>query len=157
MTFVGMAGRLGAISAETVYIDESLSLLGWLSNQWGPRVSAASPATTLYRQSQISGAEAWVDPGITPRKRHEYAESVATALSRPTNLLTVRIPGAEEYLVALDEAVAAVTTADVKSEDVPKQAAAALSKAAKAWRAINERLGVKEQRAAYRKSLGLEP
>jgi hypothetical protein len=54
-----------------------------------------------------------------------------------------------EYLPALDDAVAAAVGGKKKPKDAPTDAAAK-------WQRITERLGVEQQRSAYRHSLGLE-
>jgi multiple sugar transport system substrate-binding protein len=160
MCFVGISGRLGGVSANSAFPDEALLLLGWLSGSWGQRVSAASPETTLFRHSETTAPEAWVNPGIDPPAARQYAEGVEASLSRPASLLTLRIPGQEEYFAALDEAVATVvaegTTAERSAKDDAAKASAALKSAAQRWNEITERLGREAQRTAYRHSLGLE-
>lgn len=167
--FVGMSGRLGAVSATSSYPEEALQLLGWLSASWGQRVSAASPDTTFYRHSQTAAPEAWVDAGIDAAAARSYAELIEQSLSRPENLLILRVPGTEEYLAALDEAVTSVISGDTAGGDATakppeadakrdqEKAAAALAAVAKRWNEITDRLGRDAQRAAYRRSLGVEP
>lgn len=170
VSLIGFSGRLGAVSATSSYPDEALQLLGWLSAAWGQRVSAASPDTTIYRHSQMASPDAWVDAGIESPAARSYAESVEQSLSRPENLLILRIPAADEYLQALDEAVAAVLAGDstandsadkaapeVQAKHDQERAATALAAVAKRWNEITDRLGREAQRTAYRRSLGLEP
>ena len=49
-----------AAAAQT---DNAFQLLAWLSGrEWGSKVSSASPATTLYRRSQMRAPQPWLDP-----------------------------------------------------------------------------------------------
>ena len=64
-------------------------------------------------------------------------------------LSTLRIPGRDQYLLALDQAVADALAG--------QDARAALETAANRWREITTQLGLEKQRAAYRRSLGLAP
>jgi multiple sugar transport system substrate-binding protein len=113
-------------------------------------VSSASPATTLYRRSQMKSPRVWLDAGTDAAAAQQYAATVYDALSHAAYLSAPRIPGRVEYLAALDAAVRAA----VKGEKPPADALAA---AAAQWRTITEKLGTDAQRKAYRLSLGLEP
>ena len=79
----------------------------------------------------------------------QYAEQTAATLSRRQFLAAFRLPGRDEYLAALDEAVQAAVRGRQKPD-------AALKAAAEKWREINRRLGVEQQKAAYLHSLGLQ-
>jgi multiple sugar transport system substrate-binding protein len=150
-TLLGLAGRLGSISAASSYPAESFRLLAWLSNTWGVRVSAASSYTTLARGSQLAKPELWVDAGIDVSAARQYAKVLESSLSRPrTTLLAPRILGESDYMAALDEAVRAAVEDGVRPEKALEQAAAQ-------WDEITQRVGLDAQRAAYRRSLGLEP
>ncbi len=128
--------------------------MAWLSgHDWGASqgsISAASPATTLYRKSQMRNAATWVDRDTSPEAVRQYADSVRDALSRQDHLSVPRIPGYDRYLAALDDAVAAAVSGQSSSAD-------ALAKAAEAWTQITDQFGLDAQRKAYRSSLGLEP
>ena len=59
------AGWVWAGAAE--HRDAALELLAWLSsNSSGDPASAASPATTLYRRSQLEEAINWVEKPVSP-------------------------------------------------------------------------------------------
>ncbi len=160
MCFVGISGRLGGVSANCGYPDEALLLLGWLSSSWSQRVSAASPETTLFRHSQTTSPEAWLNPGIDPPAARQYAEGLEESLSRPASLLALRIPGQDEYFAALEEAVATAVAAGKTTEPSTKDESAkvseALKTAAQRWNEITDRWGRDAQRTAYRHSLGLD-
>jgi hypothetical protein len=125
-------------------------LLVWLSdNQMCTQISAASPATTLFRRSHLKSPGAWTEKPISATAALKYGEAAEAALRHEQWLGALRLPGRAEYLAALDEAVVAAVKGD-------KSALDALLEADSKWQKITERLGVDRQRAAYRHSLGLE-
>lgn len=146
---LGSAGRLGSITAKGAEPAGAFQVLAWLAgHEWGPKVSSASPATTLYRRSQIRTPQPWLDPGTDATAAQAYATSVHDALNRQQYLLTPRIPGEARYMEALDAAVHAT----LRQEKSPAEA---LKEAAAQWQAITESLGIDAQKSAYRSSLGL--
>ncbi|MGO9111058.1 MAG: ABC transporter substrate-binding protein [Thermoguttaceae bacterium] len=147
---LGVTGRMGVVHVESEHSDAAFELLLWLTDsRWGSQVFAASPATTLFRRSQVVSPKAWVENSVSPTAARQYAEQTAETLSRQQFLASLRLPGRADYLAALDEAARAA----VRGEQKP---AGALKAAADTWREINQRLGVERQRAAYMHSLGLQ-
>lgn len=147
--FLGIAGRVGVVRSESEHADAAFELLLWLTDpQWGSRVFAASPATTLFRHGQAAAPKAWVESSVSATAARQYAEQTAEALSRQQCLASLRIPGRSDYLAALDEAVQAAA----RGQRTPAEA---LAEAAQKWRTVNQRLGVERQRTAYLHSLGL--
>jgi ABC-type glycerol-3-phosphate transport system substrate-binding protein len=148
---LGVAGRLGSVVQRTAAADSALGLLQWLSTApWDRQICPASAATTLFRQRQLTEPSRWVESGLPPAAAKEYAEIATRALTRDQWLFAPRLPGHAEYLDALDEAVRAA----VEEKQSPQ---AALNAAAERWREITNRLGLDSQRAAYLRSIGLEP
>jgi multiple sugar transport system substrate-binding protein len=154
VTLLGLSGRLASLCEGSANSPAAFQLLAWLSGKnWGSdigSVSSASPATTLYRRSQLRLTQPWVDAGTDIEAARQYGESVRDALNRTTYLLALRIPGHDRYLAALDAAVAQA----LGGEASPKEA---LATAAAQWNQITDELGRDAQRQAYRNSLGLEP
>ena len=146
---LGVAGRVGVVSAGSEHVDAAFQLLVWLTDQpWDSRVFAASPATTLFRSGQVASARAWVEGNAPAAAARRYAEQTAETLARRQFLASLRLPGRADYLAALDEAVESA----VRGTQKPAEA---LKAAAGKWREINLRLGVEGQKAAYMHSLGL--
>ena len=138
------------VRAESSHAAAAFEFLFWLTDpQWGSQVFAASPATTLFRRSQVASPKAWVESSISATAARQYAEQTADTLSRRQFLASLRVPGRADYLAALDEAVQAA----VRGKQKPVEA---LKAAAEKWREINKRFGVEQQRAAYLHSLGLQ-
>jgi len=147
---LGVAGRMGMVRAESEQTDAAFELLLWLTDpQWGRQVFAASPATTLFRRSQVASPKGWVESITSATASRQYAAQTAETLSRRQFLASLRIPGRADYLAALDEAVQSA----VRGKQKPAEA---LKAAAEKWREINQRLGVERQRTAYLHSLGLQ-
>jgi multiple sugar transport system substrate-binding protein len=147
---LSIAGRLGVVGKDSPQADAAFQLLLWLSDgQMSPQISAASPATTLFRQSNLPSAAAWVEKSATDNAAaQQYADVTEAALRHEQWLGALRVPGRAEYLAALDNAVAVAVGGKKSPQD-------ALTEAAAKWREITKRLGAKQQRSAYRHSLGL--
>jgi ABC-type glycerol-3-phosphate transport system substrate-binding protein len=147
---LAVAGRLGVVNAKSAHADAAFQLLLWLSDsRMSPQLSAASPATTLFRQSNLKSPSQWVEKPVSALAAAQYGEATEAALRHEQWLGALRLPGRAEYLAALDEAVTAAVRGDKSALDV-------LLQADKKWREITARLGIERQRAAYRHSLGLE-
>jgi multiple sugar transport system substrate-binding protein len=145
---LGIAGRVG-LAAKGQQQEAASRLLLWLaSQQWSPRVSAASSATTLFRRSHLGTPGDWVERPVGAAAAAEYAAATELALHSQQSVVALYLPGRAEYLQALDEAVQAA----VRGQRSP---ADALAKAADKWREITKRLGHDRQKTAYLHSLGL--
>jgi len=148
---LGAAGRIGVVSRKSAHPEAAFELLFWLSGkQFSPRVSAVSPATTLFRRSHLGAPRAWVEKPIPPAAAGQYAAMAERAFGRGEWLFALRIPGRAEYLAALDEAVRRA----VRGVQSPAEA---LQQAATRWQEITDRLGRERQKTAYLHSLGQEP
>jgi ABC-type glycerol-3-phosphate transport system substrate-binding protein len=146
---LAVAGRLGVVAKGSAHTEPAFRLLLWLSDsQRSPQISAVSPATTLFRQSNLQSPGVWVEkPAATAAL--VYADATEAALRHDQWLGALRLPGRAEYLAALDTAVAAA----VRGKRTPQQA---LQDAAVEWKTITQRYGTDCQADAYRHSLGLE-
>ncbi|HEV3021496.1 MAG TPA: extracellular solute-binding protein [Pirellulales bacterium] len=146
---VGASGRLGSVTKASAQPDAAFQLLGWLSgSQWSERVSTTSGETTFFRKSQLKNARPWTDARMDEAAADEYAETVQQALGSTELFGAPRMAGRNRYLASLDEAVRSALTGQQKSEE-------ALRGAADECRKITAELGIDQQRAAYRRSLGL--
>jgi multiple sugar transport system substrate-binding protein len=149
VSLLGIAGRFGVVSAKSPAPEAAFALLAWLSDGKNSlQISPVSSTTTLFRKSHLEKPQLWTEQGLTPSAAEQYAKSTATVLSREA-WLDFRLPGRDEYLAALDEAVQSAVAGNSSPPD-------ALKNAAEKWREITEKLGKDHQKAAYRHSLGLE-
>ncbi len=146
---LGVAGRIGVIRSGLDRPEAAVQLLAWLSGpKWSPQVCPPSPATTLFRRSHLAAPQEWVERPMPASTAASYAAMTEATLHRRQCLWALRLPGREEYLAALDEAVQAATHGQ-------KSPAEALAAAAGRWRQITARLGLQPQKTAYLHSLGL--
>ncbi len=147
---LAVAGQMGVVAKGSTNRKAAFQLLLWLSDdRMSPQISALSPATTMFRQSNLDVPGQWVEETVLHAAASQYGEATLAAFSHEQWLGALRIPGRAEYLAALDEAVAAA----VRGE---KSAQEALQQAETKWREITNRLGLDRQKAAYRHSVGLE-
>ncbi len=147
--FLNLTGRVGMVGNESGQQEAAFKLLAWLSGEQNSlQISPASPAATLFRRSQLKQPMLWVEKTVPPAAAAKYAELTAKTF-RGEQWLAFNIPGREEYLAALDEAVRSAVRGGVSPAD-------ALNAAAKRWREMTEKRGVDQQRNAYLHSLGLE-
>lgn len=143
-------GRLGSVSANSKSPLAGVVLLLALSgDEWGVQVSSMATGTAPYRRSQLSQAEQWA-PTADVQAAREWAAAQAESLGSEDVLFALRIPGHEQYLAALDQAVQKA----VSGRATPERA---LVEAAAAWRRITAQLGWEKQRDAYEHSVEYLP
>jgi ABC-type glycerol-3-phosphate transport system substrate-binding protein len=146
---LSIAGRIGLVSSGSQRPEAAFQLLFWLSGkQFGSQVCAPSPATTLFRRSHLESPQTWAERPMPASTAVQYAAQTATTLGRQQWLSVPAIPGNQEYLAALDDAVRQTVAGQ-------QSATEALQQAAERWREITQRLGLESQKNAYRRSLGL--
>ncbi|MBN2580845.1 MAG: extracellular solute-binding protein [Pirellulales bacterium] len=146
---LAVAGRVGVVSAQSTHPEAAFRLLQRLSDaKISGEICPASPATTLFRNSHQQNPQSWGEEPIPAKTMVDYAAMLSTAMRR-TEWLAFRLPGREEYLSALDEAVRSAVLDKASPE-------AALKKTAAQWRKITEKRGKEAQLKAYLHSLGLE-
>jgi ABC-type glycerol-3-phosphate transport system substrate-binding protein len=145
---LAVSGRIAAVTSTASDPQAAQSLIVWMSGrEVSPLVGPASSATTLFRESQLASPGPW-----TGSMSAESARSYVAALKSSASLqryVSLRLPGREEYLAALDEAVHAAIAGE-------KPPAEALAAASEQWKAITATRGIEAQRRALARDLGLE-
>lgn len=151
VTLLGASGRLGSVTKECKRERAALGMLFAISgSELGNDVPAASKRTTLFRETQLANVAAWCDRQLAGTAAQQYGIALQSTLTRSMWLDALRIPGHAEYLAALETAIQAASTGTQPATD-------ALEKTAQAWRTITAAHDQQRQRAAYMRSLGLEP
>jgi hypothetical protein len=146
--YLAVSGRLAAATTSSADPAGAQNVVGWLaSREVSPIVSPTSPATTLFRTSQLPEARRWT-ARLDADAATNYGEILQQATSRE-RFVSLRIPGRHEYLAALDEAVESALRGELSAEE-------ALGKAASTWQAITEKHGRDAQKRALKHELGLE-
>ncbi len=149
-TLLGVAGRVGSVTSASRQPQAAISLLiNLASTDWSEQISPYSPATTVFRQSQLAGVGNWLGRDVDAATARQYAEVVEQSHRRAL-WLSLRIPGRTRYLEVLDQAIQRV----IRGEVAPAEA---LSQAAGVWDEMTAEMGVDRQRVAYWRSQGMEP
>lgn len=102
-----------------------------------------------FRRSHFENIDAWTESGWEREIAEEYLDQTLQSLEADFVQPDLRIPGAFEYLDALDAGV----TSALAGQQTPQEA---LDQVAEQWDQITDRLGREEQLRLYRASLGLE-
>jgi multiple sugar transport system substrate-binding protein len=102
-----------------------------------------------FRKSHFENIDAWTESGWKRHIAQQYLDQTHQSLEADFVQPDLRIPGAFEYLDALDAGV----TSALAGQQSPQEA---LDEVAQEWDEITERLGREKQLKQYRASLGLE-
>jgi ABC-type glycerol-3-phosphate transport system substrate-binding protein len=144
---LALAGRFAAVSSNSSGTKRSERFVAWLAGKSASgRIGPQSRMTTLFRKSHVAQADRWTG-GASQAESRSYAETLQAALALPHVFPGLRLPGRDEYLATLDEAVQKAVT-----EETPP--AELLADAAKRWTEITASLGVEKQKKSNLRSLG---
>jgi hypothetical protein len=145
---LGVGDRLVGVVSSSRNAASAFRLLAWLAS---PDVSSqlvtVGDRALPVRKSLESSAK-WYDQKLGAGERAELGKTLEATLSGNECLIVPRIPGVDQYMAALDQAVKNV----VADKADP---AAELHKAAERWEQITEAHGRESQRQAYLKHLGI--
>jgi hypothetical protein len=145
---LGYEDRLVAVTAASRNAASAFKLLAWIAQ---PDISlqiASAGSSTLPVRRSLVASKSWYGPDVAA-EHDELARALEDALDGPQCLLVPRIPGVDEYMSALDEAVKSAVFDKTPPQD-------ALQKAAARWEVISETHGRDAQRNAYLQHLGIE-
>ena len=145
---LAISGRLAAVTTTATDSEAARGFVAWLAgSEVSTAVGPASSATTLFRDSQLASAGRWTG-GLDGATAKAYAETLQKS-SQLQRFVSLRLPGREAYLAALDVAV----QQSLSGKQTPAEA---LTAAAGKWRDITAKIGLERQRRALRRDLGLE-
>ncbi len=145
---LGDADRLVAVTASSRNAASAFKLLKWLAQPDTESQFARVGGQWLPPRRSIATSSAWYDPSLSATERAERGKLVDAVLSGERALIIPRIPGIDDYLGALNEAVKSAL-------DDKTPPSAALQTVADRWEKITDRLGRDKQRDAYQKHLGI--
>jgi ABC-type glycerol-3-phosphate transport system substrate-binding protein len=146
---IGYDDRLAGVTSSTRNAASAFRLLKWLARpETSSRLAGRGDRHSPVRRSLASSAK-WYGDELTVEQRSERSRLLDEQLGGEWCLLIPRIPGIDEYLAVLDEAVNATANGDVEGK-------AALAKAAQRWDEITDSRGRELQREAYLKHLGVD-
>jgi len=140
-----VAGRMGSVTRLSSQPGETARALALLASaDWSRRISPHSLATAPFRSAHNAHVSAWAEQ-LDAASANSYGDAVENALRRPDWLFSPRIPGRDDYLVSLSDAVReAVGGADI---------AESLASVCDSWDQITSKRGLESQRKAYQDSL----
>ena len=142
-------GRLGSVTDLAHDRLQATDFLMFMtSSKMASIVCRPSPHTFLFRNSHVNDPRGWLPEQLDAIAATSLGEAAKNAGGRNNYLFSLRIPGRQQYLAVLDEAVQAALNGESPGT--------ALEQASRRWQQIPEKLGSGQQKAAYRSSLGLE-
>jgi hypothetical protein len=145
----GWNDRMVAVTSASRNGASAFKLIAWLASaEISSQLARAGTPLMPVRRSLVTSA-AWYDSAKDANARSTAGGMLATALRSEKCLLIPRIPGVDEYVAALDDAVKSVS----KDKMPPQQA---LAIAAERWEKITDSHGRDQQRRAYLKHLGID-
>jgi ABC-type glycerol-3-phosphate transport system substrate-binding protein len=145
---LGYNDRLAAVTSTTRNAASAFKLLEWLAQSDTSTQLASAAGGMMPARRSLASSPSWYDSNVDVRERSDLAKALEATLSGERCLLIPRIPGVDEYISALDEAVREAASGSVAPQT-------ALDSVAKRWEVITESRGRESQREAYRKHLGV--
>jgi len=147
-------GWVGSVTATSENPDCAYDFLKFLNS---PEISSQDVVVgdsgfNVYRYTHVRDLTIWTEAwgAVAEQDAREYLDAVRADLENPNALIDLRIPGKAEYVdTVLD---LHVCSAIVGEEDP----ADALQTIYDEWEKITERLGRDEQKAFYRKMMGMD-
>jgi ABC-type glycerol-3-phosphate transport system substrate-binding protein len=150
ITLLGVEGRLVAVTAASRNAVSAFQLAQWITTgDPAVQLSSRSHGALWFRSSQAPAHARWLKGEVISATQSSIAELVSKTLSNESPLMIPRIPGIDEYLNALGDAIHSAKSGEAGAQ-------AALTTTAAAWEATTDRLGREHQAAAYRHHLGIE-
>lgn len=148
--FLSPRGLMVAVAASCRQTAAARSFMAWLAGREGhAAVRTASSDLAANRATLLTGETGGLpivpDSDLT---RGTYDEYVIETLSDGQVRPSLRLPGADAYLAALDAQVVRALAGEIGPEE-------ALAAAAEEWEAITERIGRQQQLRAWRQAQGL--
>ena len=145
---LGRGDHIVAVTSATRNAASAFKLLEWLASaEISTQLASAFEGSLPVRRS-LGSSPAWYGTNVSADERIKRGRLLEQALSCDRYLLVPRLPGVDEYLAVLDDAVD-----DFRYGDAEPQVT--LDEVAAKWEAITDRLGRDKQRAAYLKHLNI--
>jgi hypothetical protein len=146
---LGFDDRLIAVSAKSRNAATAFKLLAWLASADISSQLASTGDHLLPARRSLASSSKWYGSNVSAAERTSIATNLTDLLSSQRELIVPRIPGIDDYMTALNEAVNSVLNDNVSPHE-------ALTKASARWEEITDSRGRDAQRQAYLKHLGIE-
>jgi len=144
---LGYNDRLIAVTNATHNAASAFRLIAWLAQPETSSQLARVGNTQLPARHSLASSAAWYEAALSASDRAERGKRLEALLSAQQFVLMPRIPGVNDYLAALDDAI--MSTGDETSADT------ALERATEKWEKITDSRGRDAQRRAYQNSLNI--
>lgn len=146
---IGSSGRLVSVLRKSKRASSAGRRIRWIcGKELGAKVSSESYHTSVFRKSQVGRAGSWFPERYSQVFADDYGSIMELSSESSLWLHSLRIPGRQEYMSALDDGIhAAIDGTDPK---------AALAEVVSKWNKITEKYGIERQKTAYSRSLGIE-
>ena len=146
---VGSNGMVASVVASSGRSRIAADLLAWLQDKQISSLLAQESANAgLSQKSHLADPVRWLGDPFSPEHGLAYGELLQAAHDQRLGMLALRIPGSDQYLDVLDQAIR-----DVVADQA--NAVESLASVAREWNRISDELGRESQRTAYRRSEGL--
>ena len=145
---IGFNDRLVAVTTSSRNAASAFKLLDWLASVEASSQLARTGNGTMPVRISMASSPLWYDPKLSSSERNDLGKVLHQSLSGGQFFIVPRIPGIDEYLAALDEAVKNAVFDKVAPQ-------AALNQASSHWERITDARGRDAQRQAYLKHLGI--
>jgi multiple sugar transport system substrate-binding protein len=148
--FGGWSGGINAAAPDEVK-DAAYAFISYMSQPAQANVDVTIGITGFnpYRLSQFENLEVWLDAGFSKEAAENYLGAIQQSLESPNMVLDLRIPQNQRYQqIVLDTALARMLAGELTVEET-------MANIRDGWQELNEELGVEDQLAAYKATLGV--
>jgi multiple sugar transport system substrate-binding protein len=147
--FGGWSGGINAAASDQVK-DAAYAFISYMSQpaQANEDVTIGITGFNPYRLSQFENLDVWLDAGFSKEAAENYLGAIQQSLESPNMVLDLRIPQNQRYQqIVLDTALARMLAGELTVEET-------MANIRDGWQELNEELGVEDQLAAYKATLG---
>jgi len=146
---LGIDDLLSGVTTTSRNAASAFQLLEWLASASVSSQFASAADGAMPVRNSLASAPDWYDPRLGVNERKDLGDALQASLNAEQCLIVPCIPGVDEYLAALDQAVKNAVEGGIEPE-------VALKNAALKWEEITDTRGREAQRRAYLRHLGLE-
>jgi multiple sugar transport system substrate-binding protein len=152
--FAAFGGWSGAINVNIDEADKAATyaFFSYVNQAAQSNVDVTIGATGFnpYRTSQFTDLGVWEEAGMSTEAAEVYLGAIQDSLNSPNMVLDLRIPQNQRYQQqVLDEKVAQFLAGEITKDE-------AMQQIYDGWVEINEEIGLEDQQAAYRATLGVK-
>ena len=146
---IGSSGMLVSASNSSQQQRNGIDVMTWMTSKpMSGILSQESPQAGMSRKVHLANPGPWLGTSFSADHAAQFADYMNGLEGTRRVLISLRIPGAEQYLQVLDDAVRDSILNHANAVET-------LASAASQWISIVAEKGMPEQKRAYRQSMGL--